>query len=97
MCETQASSYYAQGIVNGLVNNARVLALRPQTGAQYLAVEWIKASVAIRSVEASAPLLVPANHLKSRTGDINFLRSDFEKREFPIHLYAKITRFRTKR
>jgi len=54
----------------------RVWALRNHTGAQYSAVEWTRARVAIHSVVASAPQPEPTSCLRSATRDVSFLRSD---------------------
>jgi len=54
----------------------QVRALRHQTGAQYSAVEWTRARVAVRRVVAPAPQPEPASRLRSATCDVNFLRSD---------------------
>jgi len=53
----------------------RVWALRHQTGAQYSAVEWTRARVAVRSVVAPAPQPEPASRLRSAMRDVSFLRS----------------------
>ena len=45
----------------------RVWALRHQTGAQYSAVEWTRAMVAVRNVVAPAPQPEPASRLKNAT------------------------------
>jgi len=54
----------------------RVWALRHQTGAQYSAVDWTRARVAIRRVVAPAPQPEPASRLRSVMRDVSFLRSD---------------------
>jgi len=54
----------------------RVWALRHYTGAQYTAVEWTWARVAVRSIVAPAPQPEPASRLRSTTRDVDFLRSD---------------------
>ena len=54
----------------------RVWALRHQTGAQYSAVEWTRARVAVRNVVAPAPQPEPASRLRSATRYVSFLRSD---------------------
>ena len=59
----------------------RVWALRHQTGAQYSAVEWTKARVAVRNVVAPAPQLEPASRLRSATRDVSFLRRDSRYRQ----------------
>ena len=50
----------------------RVWALRRQTGAQYSAVEWTRARVAVRNVVAPAPQPEPASRLRSATRDVSF-------------------------
>jgi len=54
-----------------------VWGLRHQAGAQYPAVEWIGANVAVRSVLASSPQTepAPARCLRGVTRDVSFLRS----------------------
>ena len=54
----------------------RVCELRHQTGAQYSAVEWTRARVAVRRVFAPVPHPEPASRLKSATRADSFLRSD---------------------
>jgi len=60
----------------------QVWALRHQTGAQYSAVEWTRARVAIRRVVASAPQPEPASRLRRAMRDVNFLRSDSRCRRY---------------
>jgi len=59
-----------------------VWAPRHQTGAQYSAVEWTRARVAVRNVVASAPQLEPASRLRSATRDVSFLRNDSRCRRY---------------
>jgi len=54
----------------------RVWALRYQTGAQYSAVEWTRARVAVRNVVAPAPQPESSSRFRSATRDVSFLRSD---------------------
>jgi len=54
----------------------RVWALRHQTGAQYSAVEWTRARVAVRNAVVPAPQPEPASRHRSATHDVSFLRSD---------------------
>ena len=56
--------------------------LRHQTGAQCSAVECIKARVDIRRVVAPAPQPEPANHFRSATRDVSFLRSESRCRRY---------------
>ena len=51
----------------------RVWALRHHTGAQYSAVEYTRARVAVRRTETPAPQVVPASHLISATLLLSFL------------------------
>jgi len=60
----------------------RVWALRHQTGAQYSAVEWTRARVAVRRIVAPAPQSEPASRLRSATRDVNLLRSDSRCRRY---------------
>jgi len=60
----------------------RVWVLRHQTGAQFSAVEYTRARVAVRNVVATAPQLEPASHLKSATRDVIFLRNDSRYRRY---------------
>jgi len=53
----------------------RVWSLQHQTGAQYSAVEWTRTRVAVRNIAAPAPQPEPANHFRSATRDVSFLRS----------------------
>ena len=53
---------------------------RHHTGAQYSAVEWTRARVAIRKVSAPAPKAKPESRLKSAMRDVSFLRSDSRRR-----------------
>ena len=54
----------------------QVWALRHQTGAQYSAVNWTRAKVAVGNVVGPAPQPEPASHLQSATRDVSFLRSN---------------------
>jgi len=54
----------------------RVLALQHHTRAQYSAVKWTRARVAVRSVVAPVAQPKPASRFKSATRDVNCLRSD---------------------
>ena len=56
--------------------------LRHQTGAQCSAVECIRARVDIRRVVAPAPQPEPANHFRSATRDVSFLRSESRCRRY---------------
>jgi len=56
--------------------------MRYQTGAQYSAVECIRAKVAVRTVVTPAPQPEPASHLKSASCDVSFLRSDSRCRRY---------------
>jgi len=60
----------------------RVWALRHQTGVHYSAVEWTRASVAVRNVVASAPQPEPASRFRSAMRDVSFLRSDSSCRRY---------------
>jgi len=60
----------------------RVWALRHQTCAQYSAVEWNKAGVAIRRVVALVPQPEPGSRLRSATRDVSFLQSDSRCRQY---------------
>ena len=60
----------------------RVWALRHQTGAQYSAVEFTRARVAIRRVVAPAPQPEPASRLRSATRYVRFLRIDSRCRRY---------------
>jgi len=60
----------------------RVFALRHQTGAQYSAIEWTRARVAVCRVVAPAPQPEPASCLKSATCGVSFLRSDSSCRQY---------------
>jgi len=60
----------------------RVWSLRHQTGAQYSAVEWTRARVAVRNFVAPAPQPEPASRLKSATHEISFLQSDSRCRRY---------------
>ena len=60
----------------------RERALRHQAGAQYSAVKWTRARVAVRNVAAPAPQTEPASHLRSATSDVIFLRSDSRCRRY---------------
>jgi len=44
------------------------------TGAQYSAVEWTRAKVAVLNIIAPAPQPELASHLRSMTCDVSFLR-----------------------
>ena len=46
------------------------------TGAQFSAVEWTRARVAVHNVVAPAPQPEPESRLTSSTRDVSFLRSD---------------------
>ena len=54
----------------------RVWAQLHQAGAQYSAVEWTRAKLAVRNFVAPAPQPEPESRFKMVTRDINFLRSD---------------------
>ena len=71
----------------------RVWALRHQTGAQYFAVEYTRARVAVRRTETLAPQVVPASHLISETLVLIFLRSDFKCRLYVRYLSSVILRY----
>jgi len=60
----------------------RVWTLQQQTGAQYFAVEWTRATVAARNVVARASQPEPASRLRSATSDVSFLRSDSRCRRY---------------
>jgi len=47
-----------------------------QTGAQYSAVEWTRARMAVRNVVAPAPQPETASHLRSAARNVSFIRSD---------------------
>jgi len=68
----QASSHNSQGIVDDRVNGAGVSTVA-LAGAQYSAVEWTRAKVAIDTIVAPAPELETASLLKSVTHGVNFL------------------------
>jgi len=53
----------------------RAWALRYYSLAQYSAVEWTRARMAVRKVVAPAPQPEPASRLRSATRDVSFLRS----------------------
>ena len=53
-----------------------------QRGAQYSAVEWTRAKVAVRNVVDPAPQPETANRLRSATRDVSFLRSDSRCRRY---------------
>ena len=78
---TQASSHFSQGVVDGGVNKAS-MSTTAQTRAQYSAVEWTRARVAVRNVFAPAPQPEPASRLRSATRDVSFLRSDSRCRRY---------------
>ena len=67
-----------------------VWVLQHQRGAQYSAVEWTKARVAVRNVVAPAPQPEPASHLKSARCDLNFLQSDSRCRQY-MRVLSNIT------
>ena len=71
----------------------RVWALRHQTGAQYSAVEWIRARVTVRNVVAPAPHPEPASRLRSTTRDVSFLRSDSRCRRYVSDLSNVTARY----
>ena len=60
---------------------SRVWALRHQKGEQYSAAKCTRARVAVRNVVAPAPQVDLANHLKSPTRVVDFLRSDSKCRQ----------------
>ena len=60
----------------------RVWALRHHAGAQYSAVGWTMAGVAVRSFVTPAPQPEPARRLRSATRDVSFLRSDWRCRRY---------------
>jgi len=60
----------------------RAWALRYYSLAQYSAVEWTRARMAVRKVVAPAPQPEPANRLRSATRDVSFLRSDSRCRRY---------------
>jgi len=60
----------------------RAWALRHQTGAQYSALEWTRARVAVRNIVAPAPQPEPASRLRSVKRDVSFLRSDSRCRRY---------------
>jgi len=64
--------------------------LRYQTGAQYSAVEWTRARVAVRNAVAPAPQPEPASRLKSARCDVNFLRSDSRCQQY-VSVLSSIT------
>jgi len=69
------------------------MSLRHQTGAQYSAVEWTKAMVAVRNVVAPAPQPEPASRLRSATRDVSFLRSDSRCRRYVSDLSNATSRY----
>jgi len=72
----------------------RVWALRHQTGAQYSAVEWTRAKVAVRNVVApSAPQPEPVSRLKSATHEVNFLWSD-SRYQWLVSVLSNVTPMR---
>ena len=74
-CRAQASSHYAQRVINWFVNETSISTVA-QAGAQYSAAEWTKPRVAVRNVVTLAPQLVPASRLKRPTRVVSFLRCD---------------------
>ena len=60
----------------------RVWALWHQTGAQYFAIEWTRARVAISRVVAPEPRPEPASRLRSTARDVSFLRRDSRCRRY---------------
>jgi len=60
----------------------RAWALRHQIGAQYSAVEWTRARVAVLNVVAPALQPEPASRLRSATRDVSFSWSDLKCRRY---------------
>ena len=71
----------------------QVWALRHQTGAQYSAVEYTRARVAVRRTEAPAPQVVPASRLINETLVLSFLRSDCKCRLYLRDLSSVMPRY----
>ena len=72
----------------------RVWALRHHTGgAQYSAVEYTRARVAVLRTEAPAPQAVPASRLINETLVLSFLRSDSKCRLFVRDLSSVMPRY----
>ena len=71
----------------------RVWALWHQTGAQYSAVQWTRARVAVRNVVVPAPQPEPASRLRSARRDVSFLWSDSWCRRYVSDLSNVILRY----
>ena len=73
---TQASSNYAHGVVQDTADEASVsLAIPDWRIVSYLAVEYTRDKVAMRSVLAPAPHQEPTSRLNSVTREDSFLRN----------------------
>ena len=71
----------------------RVWALRHQTGAQYSAVEYTRARLAVSRTEVPAPQVVPASRLINETLVLSFLRSDSKCRLYVRDLSSVMPRY----
>ena len=78
------------------ISMRRVWALWHQTGAQYPAVEWTKARVAVRNIVALAPQLAPDSRLKSLTRFITSWAVIANVDETWVQLYGELSWFGTK-
>ena len=68
-------------------------ALRHRTGAQYSAVEYTRAKVAVRRTEAPAPQVVPDSHLINETLVLSFLLSGSRCRLYMRDLSSVMPRY----
>ena len=78
-------------LITGLIK--RVWVLRHQTGAQFSAVEYTRARVAVRRTEAPAPQVVPACRLINKTLALSLLRSDSKCRLYVRDRSSVISRY----